>query len=537
MDLNSPVLISDAAAPADPKATPGPNGSTPTYQVRYPIVDGNNLKGGLLNPDHTTNASSVLSYDADGDGTADIEGFSVQQPPTYDATKPVAPNNNPVPMPARWLYQLQNGELHARDATGNIPDASASNPAVGRVAFWTDDDTAKLNVNTASEGTFWDRPWASTATEVNFGTYYPAQNEFQMYPGHPAKTCLSTVFGSPSLWPVDAFLTSPYSSSSNYSKLLPYYDLVPRVTEGVTHGSAGGTQLTGTTTGIPYDGNRLYASLDEIMFQQPVSGSSGPTRTSRNVVTTTTAGGTTYNVPAISPQFLETTRFFLTASNRAPEVTMMNTPRISLWPIDSDYQNSKDKLLAFCSTLPSNSTYTYYFQRANSGTSPSNTAPAAPACNSTTIDAQYGRNLTLDNYLVNLLNAKIPGLGGSFSGGGSKYSSGATSQVAAEMLDQIRSGVNTIAAGGDVSVRLHDTATQFGRGTGRSDADRRWARLRPVQHHRGSSGGFFSVQQPESGPRSHANPDRGGALPPGVQPGSGFPDVVAWHARGDQWPG
>ncbi len=421
VDLNSPVIFTD-------------HSTTTGYSAHYPIIDGN-----FLQPvaGTATNGRPLYGYDADnngnGDGTSDIDGFGVDEPATYNRNNPVAPNNNPVPMPVRWLYQLQNGQLSPRNADGTIPGASKSNPVTGRIAYWTDDDTCKLNINTASEGTFWSRPRAKNGTEVNYSLNVPAQNEFQTFPGHPAKTCLSTVFGS--LWPVDKWPTS-----NTYSKWLPYYDLTPRVTEGATNGSAGGTQPTAgiNATGVIYDADRLYTTLDELMFNTQIS-ATGSTRTrqTRNVAQTTTAKGVSYQIPPITPQFLETARFFLTASNRAPEVTLLNTPRLSLWPLQSrtNAQTPKEKLLAFCSTVPIGSTNLYSFQRLTS------TAEGSfLSCDSPTLDWSIPRNATLYTYLQQLLKSDVPGLGGNFT---AKYGT-ATNQIITEMVDDIRSGLNTM---------------------------------------------------------------------------------------------
>jgi uncharacterized protein (TIGR02600 family) len=456
VDINSPELISD---PNGTIADPNPS-STAKYIARFPIIDGNNLKVmGRLG----TNSSGTprLGYDVNGTNPGsdfpDIAGFSIDQQSTYNAGAPLAANNNPAPLPVRWIYVLQNGEMQARDSTGKISGASSSNPVVGRIAFWTDDDTCKLNVNTASEGTFWDRPWVKTPTEEVFSTNFPAQNEFQMFPGHPAKTCLSTVLGANWLWPVDALVQVPSPSpaagalgkSPNYYKWRPYYDLTPRVTEGSFYGSAGATQVAPSTSGIPYDTDRLYASLDDIMFKPLAAGTATnpPSRQARNVATTDTDGGA---VPPISPQFLETTRFFLTTSNRSPEVTLFNTPRISLWPIqqNSAYRTVKDQLLAFCSTVPavppgsSGTGYPYYFQRLSAtknlpGTTTQDSSGLS--CESPTADMTIARNSVLYSYIKQMLSSAVPGLGGNFS---LKYPA-TMNQIITEMLDQIRSGVNT----------------------------------------------------------------------------------------------
>jgi len=87
----------------------------------------------------------------------------------------VATSTSPLPMPVRWIYVLRDG-THTNSSVTSAA-FNAANPVVGRIAFWTDDDTCKLNINTASatrEGesnggtateSFWDFPygdWNST---------------------------------------------------------------------------------------------------------------------------------------------------------------------------------------------------------------------------------------------------------------------------------------------------------------------------------------------------------------------------------------
>ena len=77
---------------------------------------------------------------------------------------------------------------------------------------------------------------------------------------------------------------------------------------------------------------------------------------------------------------LERSRFFLTATSRAPEVTLHNTPRVSIWPSyfkedasDEQYTTAFDNLIRFCAEMgedtPSGSPYDdrfiYHFQRMN----------------------------------------------------------------------------------------------------------------------------------------------------------------------------
>jgi hypothetical protein len=102
------------------------------------------------------------------DGTCVAEGFANPSAPGTTGTN----DYQPVPMPVRWLYVLRDGKVVAPTVednpggtkTATVPEETRDNPIVGRVAFWTDDDTCKVNVNTASEGTYWDTPRFSSAS-------------------------------------------------------------------------------------------------------------------------------------------------------------------------------------------------------------------------------------------------------------------------------------------------------------------------------------------------------------------------------------
>jgi len=307
-------------------------------------------------------------------------------------------------MPVKWLYVLQDGTIVAPSGAGTtaaVAGDTKANPIIGRIAFWADDDTSKVNINTASEGTYWDVPRADSTAERTLATSQPIRKEFQRYPGHPAMTSLSAVF--PSL------ATQPDR----------IYDIVPRINGG---GSNAGTTTTvsaanasGTTGGsgtgveIPLDADRLYANVDELIF--------GPARGNN--------GG-------ISKAMLEQTKFFLTARSRAPEVNLFNLPRIAIWPIHFLWarnpvnSNSSgiaktspfDRLIAFCSSINGKP---YYFQRRESRAADELT--------------RFPRNDQLYAYLQALTNRPVSGFGGNFN---AKYGAD-RDQILTEIFDYIRS--------------------------------------------------------------------------------------------------
>lgn len=344
------------------------------------------------------------------------------------------PQRNPVPMPVQWLYLLTDGTIIGADSNNKIAGASKTNPIVGRIAYWTDDECSKVNINTASEGTFWDRPRTEAPSDTSYerllAVNMPIQNEFQRYSGHPAMTCLSVVF--PAL---------AGESTHDYNERI--YDIIPRIVGG---GSESGTARYGSmTTGLTIDNDRLFASTDELMFKAG----------------TTVPRTVNFKGPgvAFTQDDIDRARFFLTATSRAPEVNMFNRPRIALWPLQLDpdpnrgvaTRNSKDKLIAFCSTVGKTP---YYFQRYNTydpsinarGTSPylGNMQNPIPSSQSPTMDwDKVPRNQALFKYLLYLSSHSIPGLGGKLD---QKYPT-TLDQILTEMFDFVRSMVNVISTG------------------------------------------------------------------------------------------
>lgn len=353
-----------------------------------------------------------------------VEGFSFTE--DVDGTIKSDGADARLPMPTRWLYLLQDGTSGHLDASSNefvgfrpdgtrvIPDEE--NPIVGRVGFWADDETAKININTASEPTFWDTPRSVSFEDQWYARSQPVQREYQRFPGHPATTALSTVlFGGQverkTLAELDggrmraARSVSPEMRANRDIKE-EIYKIIPRVNRG---GSESGTQIPPQNEiGIIPDEDHLYASLDEFIFSMPES-SGGDQREISSVV---------------NRELLERSRFFLTANSRAPELNLFGLPRVSIWPTDSDnkvnqYLTPYDKLIRFCSTSPAD--HPYYFTRKNA--------------DSLTEDwEQIERNREVYEYLYRLTSENVPGVGGDFS---SKFAEDHR-QILTEIFDYIR---------------------------------------------------------------------------------------------------
>jgi uncharacterized protein (TIGR02600 family) len=482
--VNQPALFTDLNAPllvGDPKGGITLKGSSEKVAASYPILDPSGLS--------PTGGTAATQDGVEGFDLKNVPGFGGTQSggrPTlsndYDPTLVTRPGvtANPAPMPVQWIYVLRDGRLTsptgigrggveanwASLTNGDPSKPSAENPITGRIAFWTDDETSKLNINVNSEGTYWDRAYAvgpetpPPATPINgVNNFYeneldarmPVKGEYQRYPGHPAMTCLSPVFGFLAAYRVP---NGDTITAANYDGAFSnYYAMVPRISVG---GSKGGTVATAfegaNPAAITVDRERLYASVDELAFADKAP---DPVYLERP-----TAG----RLPAAD---IQRAKFFLTTNARSAEVTAFNTPRIMLWQpqqkldpnrgktggFPATARNAKDELLAFCGTANG---FPYYFQRysiylreqVNNRLThkdvPFKQLPPSyepPSSQSPTLDWQkIPRNQDLYKYLQRLTNEEIPGLGGKLT---TKYPAAARDQILTEMVDLIRMGTNT----------------------------------------------------------------------------------------------
>ena len=433
-DLNAPVQRSDG-----------------TYA--YPIIDVVNDTTDL--PTGTTTPGPFASGSFNVDSTSTINPIG--------ATRNAGTSNFPLPMPVHWLYILKQGQIIAPDSTSTAttatfiksvtnshqPLVTAANPIVGRVAFWTDDDTCKVNVNTAAVSgtavtgtatainTFWDTPRFTATDDYALSASQPVNLEFQRYGGHPATTTLALA--------LPELATSGTVTTANLANIL---NLTPSYANG---GSQGGTVLSSASGTFSLPSRRLYASVNELLFNPP-----GATGTS-----------TPRNTSSLTRTQLEAAKFFITAHSRAPELNLFGLPRVSIWPSSAlantsanTYLTATDSLMNFCATTYTGTAYTstttpggpgsYYFTRTPYvASSPGNTA-LLTGSQSTVSDANLSRNVALMNYLDTLTSDSMTPLPGDIAPSGNSFDykytpSGASStnplgmrQILTEIFDYIR---------------------------------------------------------------------------------------------------
>ena len=236
--------------------------------LNEPLNEGDQMKFPILDPRATTQ----------------VEGLAMSQ----------------AAMPVEWLYVLEDGSLGTLNAD-NVwigeegKSASKANPIVARVAYWADDETSKLNVNTASEGVPWDQPRADTPQERNYAWVQPVRGEVQRYPGHPATISLSSV-----LFPGKAANHPDETKRLTDDDLALIYSLTPRV----VHGGTRGGQIR-TDEVITFDDDPAYTDIAE------------------------------WQAAAGKDQL----EGLLTTYNPAPEITIHGRPRMSIWPVEENGAN------------------------------------------------------------------------------------------------------------------------------------------------------------------------------------------------------
>jgi len=448
VDLNEPV-VRPGLSPGSPQS------------VYFPIIDPR---------------AAFTGAGTSGQQLVAVEGFSYQnQTPSIGGGSSVSynevvlpaqaagnPNKLRLPMPVEWIYVLQDGTTGALDASNKFISSvngvtpSSTNPIVGRVAFWADDESSKINVNTATEPTFFAPPYFYHQRDSRWANFPGTGGEFQRYPGHPATVALSAVL-APGI-NLDPF--DPRVNQNNVVQIKELiYGLLPKVAGG---GSRAGTRPflldefsaangeTAAATGGDISAarnERLFASVDEMLFQD--SGYDG----------TNGRMAARVEIPGQSGRFmfdrdtLERSRFFLTAHSRSPEFSTRGLPRIAMWPLPdvpneaaaSNKRSTFDNLIALCATLRSTGTgssvaNSYIFRRAE---------PHHPTHDVTGSTAGLGnspglqRNSRLLDFLyTQIANMEFPqtsALGGSTSTFGQKYGNQNAAQLAIQFFDYIRS--------------------------------------------------------------------------------------------------
>lgn len=398
-------------------------------------------------------------------GGLPVEGFkySAETAPAGTVASPDVPDAMRLPMPVRWLYQLEDGTLGTLNADGRFTATttgkdgkskailpSSDNPIVARMAFWVDDESCKINVNTASEGAFWDTPRADTTQERSLARNQPTRLEYHRQPGHPAGVCLSSF-----LLPGNRFHPQGFSSQMTAMAKSDAENLwrlgrlwVAENDQGTSEGGTSFPALLGdpAATPLPRTRQKRYASLNELVFDNASSASGGTSTLSRS-------RQLFFSTRPEAISRLRQAQGFLTTQSSAPEVTLFGTPRITLWPV---HQNTPEpaavKGAAPASTADPTSEFQKFTRYDRTARLISQVKDESfivmrsePGNGANDLEIHANRqNLKLLNYLRNLTDRPVPGwVGGGINTFAAKYGSdpvlGDRDSILLSMLDYVRS--------------------------------------------------------------------------------------------------
>lgn len=275
-----------------------------------------------------------------------VEGFDYDT--TYGAVGPSSGTDQQrLPMPVRWVYQLRDGTLCTADDNGRMQVASGGgkpskeNPIVSRFAYWVDDESCKVNVNTAAEGAGWDTPVADTNQERALAQTQPTRLEYHRQPGHPAGVSLSSVLlPGHRLYPEGMTSTDSTLQAMGLEDGRDFWRLgrlsVAELGKGTSFAGVQVPDWAALWTVEPYAIARQtrYATVDELLFDS-VDVNRYPSLWGFDSQGKRRLHSYFLRHPE-AVQRLARSRFFLTAHSTAPEVTLFGTPRVAMWPVHKD---------------------------------------------------------------------------------------------------------------------------------------------------------------------------------------------------------
>ena len=350
----------------------------------------------------TTSAAGIRFPIADP--RADAEGFSYESGAISGVVRSRSDDAR-LPMPVTWLYVLADGNEGYLDRNNRFVGSvtpTEENPIIGRYGFWTDDNTSRINVNTASEGVYWDTPRANTEEDRAYGRFQPAIGEYQRYPGHPARVSMSSV-----LFPERRYRL-PGTASQMGLLSLNETKAIWKVARGIGDGgSEGGTKVinTGIRTSIAPAPETIMPYRDPVQMAE--------------------------SLPSEAAERVSKGSFFLTVGSRSADTNLHGFPRISTWPVATDQARRTpfDDAIAAVSTMDR---APYLVQRQD-----------AYSRHFEIYSTSGGRNFSVYGYLQAMTATRVPGFSSSF---GAKYGAGRfddRDQMLAQSLGYIR-GTNLI---------------------------------------------------------------------------------------------
>lgn len=275
-------------------------------------------------------------YNGREDPLENTEGFKYQATIRGKTVRGVDPAKQQLAMPVRWIYVLKDGGLGYLNTSkrfvplSNGAVVSRENPIVARVAWWTDDESCKINVNTASLPMVWDSPRTTSVEDrTHAAKLIPRVGEYQRYPGHPATVDLSAVFYPGRRWVppryMDIIPPGENMQPLDLEDAQRIWDLAPFITsDGTMGGNEEVANSSKSTQGD--DRDHLFTSFEELYFRASTEESKSLNRARESLLT--------QDRSRTFLRRLEESPFFLTHKSHAPETTTHGYPRITTVAMD-----------------------------------------------------------------------------------------------------------------------------------------------------------------------------------------------------------
>lgn len=424
-------------------------GSKALYvDLNEPIEVRQDLRTGAPLPANTQGTLVFPILDPSAFERAGENGESRIQGMVINGAAPASSPRHQMPMPVSWLYVLSSGKILA-PLPGSTPTVARFNMAefqpqgsepapriIGRIAFWADDESCKININSATEPAPWHPPMTVSERDRWAADSTPVRGESHRLSGHPAYTALSPVlrgFGGlgPPAAPLQPQPQPPGQNGAGVSIFKDYltsiHSLLPHSPQRET-GSVHGTEMViNNTTPPELRGTAAWSNVDEFLFDSGVPYSGGALR-QRN-------GFQSVGGYSLDEADIRRARFCLTTHSSAPETNPFNQPKISLWPVQEETakRTRTDHLMALAASLggPPGARFYYGMQRASawSGANPGSS-------HSSNADLTSGsRNYQLFDWLRTLTSAPFPTFIGSFEG---KYGLLNRDHILLSMFDLMR---------------------------------------------------------------------------------------------------
>ena len=186
---------------------------------------------------------------------------TLRDPATYlisgTATQPAGTSSADWARAVSWIYKRQDGTLDT-SPPGTLNLTNTKNPIVGRFAYWTDDESSKVNYNLA-----WTR-----APENTNPVGHPTKLDLRWLLMQPGENASDSLFGN-TLEPRADAIHGAITTSVNYSTLPLLFFNTPEDARRVSSASSVGAAAAAALAANAFNITHYNHDPDTTFFSQP----------------------------------------------------------------------------------------------------------------------------------------------------------------------------------------------------------------------------------------------------------------------------